>query len=161
MLLTAAVLSGVTPEGVIYWDSAAQTDKVMSAVDWFNIMAYDGGDGDRHSTYDFAVLCGKYWKDTRKMPADKVVLGVPFYGRPSWASYAAILQANPNAYNTDISMINGMQAHYNGIPTIQKKTQYALENLGGVMIWELSQDTTDSGKSLLQAIGNTVRAYRP
>lgn len=161
MLLTAAVLSGVTPEGVIYWDSAAQTDKVMSAVDWFNVMAYDGGDGDRHSTYDFAVLCGKYWKDTRKMPADKVVLGVPFYGRPSWASYAAILQANPNAYNTDISMINGMQAHYNGIPTIQKKTQYALENLGGVMIWELSQDTTDSGKSLLQAIGNTVRAYRP
>ncbi len=161
MLLTAAVLSGVTPEGIIYWDSAAQTDKVMSAVNWFNVMAYDGGDGERHSTYDFAVLCGKYWKDTRKMPADKIVLGVPFYGRPSWASYAAILQANPNAYNTDISMINGMQAHYNGIPTIQKKTQYALENLGGIMIWELSQDTTDSGKSLLQAIGNTVRAYRP
>lgn len=161
MLLTAAVLSGVTPEGIIYWDSAAQTDKVMSAVNWFNVMAYDGGDGERHSTYDFAVLCGKYWKDTRKMPADKAVLGVPFYGRPSWASYAAILQANPNAYNTDISMINGMQAHYNGIPTIQKKTQYALENLGGIMIWELSQDTTDSDKSLLQAIGNTVRAYRP
>ncbi len=147
MLLTAAVLSGVTPEGVTYWDSADQTDNVIRAVDWFNVMAYDGGDGNKHSTYDFAVLCGKYRKDTRKMPADKNVLGVPFYGRPSWASYAAILLSSPNAYNTYISMINGMEAHYNGISTIQKKTQYALENLGGIMIWELNQNTTDSSKS--------------
>ncbi|MGZ7442202.1 glycosyl hydrolase family 18 protein [Paenibacillus sp. TH7-28] len=159
MLLTSAVISGVTPEGVIYWDAAAHTDKVINAVDWFNVMAYDGGDGNRHSTYDFAVLSGKYWKETRKMPAEKVVLGVPFYGRPSWATYAAILQANPNAYNTDVSMINGMEAYYNGIPTIKKKTQFALEQLGGIMAWELTQDTTDTSKSLLQAIGDTVRAY--
>ncbi|MDF2802246.1 MAG: hypothetical protein K0S61_2149 [Anaerocolumna sp.] len=157
MLLTAAVLSGVTPEGVIYWDSAAQTDTVINTVDWFNVMAYDGGDGNRHSTYDFAVLSANYWKNTRHMPAEKVVLGVPFYGRPSWASYSAILAANPNAYNTDISMINGMEAYYNGIPTIKAKTQWACDNVGGIMIWELSQDTTDTSKSLLNAIGNTVR----
>lgn len=159
MLLTSAVLSGVTPEGVVYWDAAAHTNAVINAVDWFNVMAYDGGDGDRHSSYDFAVLSAKYWKETRNMPAEKVVLGVPFYGRPSWAPYRDILQANPNAYNTDISMINGMEAHYNGIPTIERKTQYALDHLGGVMIWELTQDTTDSAKSLLQAIGNKVRAH--
>lgn len=158
MLLTSAVLSGVTPEGIIYWDSAAHTNAVINAVDWFNVMAYDGGDGIRHSSYDFAIMCANYWKNTRNMPAEKVVLGVPFYGRPSWASYAAILQANPNAYNTDISMINGIQAYYNGIPTITAKTQWAYDNIGGVMIWELSQDTTDLSKSLLNAIGNTVRA---
>ncbi len=158
LLLTAAVLSGVTPDGVIYWDSAAHTDTVINSVDWFNVMAYDGGDGNRHSTYEFAVMCAKYWRDTRHMPANKVVLGVPFYGRPSWASYAAILQANPNAYNTDVSMINGMEAHYNGIPTIQAKTQWACDNIGGIMIWELSQDTTDLNKSLLNAIGNKVRS---
>lgn len=158
MLLTAAVLSGVTPEGVIYWDSAAQTDTVINTVDWFNVMAYDGGDGIRHSTYDFAVLSANYWKNTRHMPAEKVVLGVPFYGRPSWASYAEILAANPNAYNTDISVINGMEAYYNGIPTIKAKTQWACDNVGGIMIWELSQDTTDLSKSLLNAIGSTVRA---
>lgn len=157
MLLTSAVLSGVTPEGVVYWDSAAHTDAVINAVDWFNVMAYDGGDGDRHSSYDFAINCAKYWRDTRSMPAHKVVLGVPFYGRPSWASYEAILQANPNAYNTDVSMINGMQAYYNGIPTITAKTQWACDNIGGIMIWELSQDTTDISKSLLNTIGNTVR----
>lgn len=158
MLLTAAVLSGVTPEGAIYWDSAGQTDGVIDAVDWFNVMAYDGGDGNRHSTYEFAVLSANYWKNTRHMPAQKVVLGVPFYGRPSWASYSAILAANPNAYNTDISMINGMEAYYNGIPTIKAKTQWACDNVGGIMIWELSQDTTDTSKSLLNAIGDTVRS---
>lgn len=144
--------------GVVYWDAAAHTDVVINAVDWFNVMAYDGGDGDRHSGYDFAINCAKYWRDTRSMPAHKVVLGVPFYGRPSWATYEEILQANPNAYNTDVSMINGMQAHYNGIPTITAKTEWACDNIGGIMMWELSQDTTDMSKSLLNAIGNTVRS---
>jgi GH18 family chitinase len=158
MLLTAAVLSGVTPDGVVYWDSAAHTDTVLNCVDWYNVMAYDGGDGERHSSYNFAIASAQYWHDTRNMPAEKVVLGVPFYGRPSWASYDAILQANPNAYNTDISMINGMQAYYNGIPTIQAKTQWACDNIGGMMIWELSMDTTDLNKSLLSTMGNTIRS---
>ncbi len=155
-LLTAAVLSGVSADGVVYWDSAAHTDAVLECVDWINVMAYDGGDGERHSSYNFAVNCGLYWRDTRHMPAEKVVLGVPFYGRPSWASYDAILQANPNAYNTDISMINGLQAYYNGIPTIKNKTRWAKQNLGGIMIWELSQDTLDRSKSLLTAIGEAA-----
>jgi GH18 family chitinase/chitodextrinase len=155
-LLTAAVLSGVSPDGIIYWDSAAHTDAVLNAVDWINVMAYDGGDGERHSSYQFAVNCGLYWRDTRNMPREKVVLGVPFYGRPSWASYDEILQANPNAYSTDVSMIYGMQAHYNGIPTIKAKTAWAKENLGGIMMWEISQDTLDRSKSLLSAIGEAA-----
>ena len=157
MLLTSAVLSGATPDGNIYYDSAAHTDAVLNAVDFINVMAYDGGDGERHSSYEFAVNSANYWKNTRNMPANKVVLGVPFYGRPSWASYEAILEANPNAYNTDVSVINGLQAHYNGIPTITKKAQWACDNVGGIMIWEISQDTTDMSKSLLKTIGDVVR----
>ena len=155
-LLTSAVLSGVSPEGIEYWDARAHTDAVLNAVDWINVMAYDGGDGERHSSYDFAVNSGLYWKNTRGMPASKVVLGVPFYGRPSWASYDQILQANPNAYNTDTSMINGMLAYYNGIPTIKAKTTFAKQNLGGIMMWEISQDTADRSKSLLTAIGQAA-----
>lgn len=151
-LLTSAVLSGATPDGNIYYDAAAHSDTVLNAVDWLNVMAYDGGDGERHSSYDFAAASASYWKQTRGLPADKVVLGVPFYGRPSWASYEDILQANPQAWNADISQINGMQAHYNGVATIQKKTQYARQNLGGIMIWEITQDTADSAHSLLSAI---------
>jgi len=157
LLLTSAVLSGVSAEGTVMWDAAAHTDAVINCVDWFNVMAYDGGDGDRHSSYDFAVNCGNYWKNTRKMPKEKVVLGLPFYGRPSWASYDEILKANPNADKTDISMINGLEAHYNGVATITKKTKWAKENVGGVMIWELSQDTLDKNKSLLSTIQKTIK----
>lgn len=157
-LLTSAVLSGATPDGSVYYDAAAHSDKVIAAVDWLNVMAYDGGDGDRHSSYEFAVNCGLYWSKTRKAGAEKVVLGVPFYGRPSWAAYEDILAANPNADQTDISTINGMEAHYNGVATIRKKTRYALENLGGVMIWEITQDTADTSKSLLSAIKAEIAA---
>lgn len=156
-LLTSAVLSGVTADGNVLYDSAAHTDAVINAVDWFNVMAYDGGDGERHSSYDFGVNSANYWKNTRKMPAEKVVLGVPFYGRPSWQPYRIILEQNPDAYSTDVSTVNGMEAHYNGIPTIQKKTQWACENVGGIMIWELSQDSSDPKTSLLTAIFETAK----
>lgn len=155
-LLTSAVLSGATADGNIYYDAAAHTNAVLNAVDFINIMAYDGGDGERHSQYDFAVNCGKYWKETRGLPAYKVVLGVPFYGRPSWAGYGDILASVPDADSKDHVNYNGMEAYYNGTETIAKKTRYAKENLGGIMIWELTQDSTDKSKSLLQTIGKNA-----
>ena len=155
-LLTAAVLSGATADGNIYYDAAAHTNAVLNAVDFINIMAYDGGDGDRHSPYEFAVNCGIYWKETRGLPAYKVVLGVPFYARPSWADYGTIIESVPDAYNKDHTAYNGMDVYYNGVDTIAKKTIYAKENLGGIMIWELTQDTSDTKKSLLQTIGENI-----
>lgn len=157
LLLTSAVLGGVSADGEVMYDAAAHTDTVLKTVDWINIMAYDGGDGERHSSYDFAINCATYWKVTRKMPAEKVVLGVPFYGRPSWGTYDAILQSNANSDKTDITMFNGMEAHYNGVATIQKKTKWAKENVGGIMVWELSQDTLLKEKSLLSAIGKVAK----
>lgn len=156
-LLTAAVLSGVTADGNVYYDAAAHTNAVLNAVDFINVMAYDGGDGERHSQYEFAVNCGAYWKNTRGLQSNKVVLGVPFYARPSWAGYGTILADVPDAWNGDNVTYNGMDVYYNGVETIEKKTRYAKENLGGVMIWELTQDTPDREKSLLQAIGSTVK----
>lgn len=155
-LLTAAVLSGATADGNIYYDAAAHTDAVLNAVDFINVMAYDGGDGQRHSSYQFAVDCGTYWNETRGLPAHKVVLGVPFYARPSWADYGTILEAVPEAYSQDHTTYNGMDVYYNGISTIAEKTVYAKENLGGIMIWELTQDAADRDKSLLQAIGKAI-----
>lgn len=156
-LLTAAVLSGATADGNIYYDAAAHTNAVLNAVDFINVMAYDGGDGERHSSYQFAVDCGTYWKEARGLPAYKVVLGIPFYARPSWADYGAILASAPEAYGGDHTAYHGMEVYYNGVDTIAEKTRYARENLGGVMIWELTQDTADSGKSLLQAIGDASK----
>ncbi len=152
LLLTAAVLSGATADGNIYYDAAAHTNTVLNAVDFINIMAYDGGDGPRHSAYDFAVNCGTYWKETRGLPGHKVVLGVPFYARPSWADYGTILESAPDAWDKDHVSYNGMDVYYNGVDTIARKALYAKEQLGGIMIWELTQDTPDRSKSLLEAI---------
>ncbi|MGL4773349.1 MAG: glycosyl hydrolase family 18 protein [Clostridium sp.] len=156
-LLTSAVLAGVNAEGNVLWDAAGHTDEALACVDWINVMAYDGGDGDRHSSYDFALASANYWLKNRKLPKNKVVLGVPFYGRPSWATYEEILKADPNAYKKDKAMIDGKEAHYNGIDTIKKKTKWAKDNCAGVMIWEITQDSTDKDKSLLNAIYETVK----
>ena len=156
-LLTAAVLSGATADGNIYYDAAAHTNAVLNAVDFINIMAYDGGDGERHSQYQFAIDCGTYWKETRGLPAHKVVLGVPFYARPSWAGYGTILASVPEASGQDHASYNGMEVYYNGVDTIAAKTRYARENLGGIMIWELTQDTSDPDRSLLRTIGKASK----
>lgn len=160
MLLTVAVLPGKTPDGTVQYDAAAHSDAVIGCVDWINVMAYDGGDGDRHSTYDFAVACAAYWKDTRQVPAHKIVLGVPFYGRPSWAAYSELLKADAGASDRDITSFNGSQVYYNGMNTIRQKTNWALDHLGGVMIWELSQDSSNKEQSLLNAIATAVEAQK-
>lgn len=156
-LLTAAVLSGVNPEGGVLWDAAGHTDEALSYLDWINVMAYDGGDGDRHSSYNFALHSANYWLKNRNLPKSKVVLGLPFYGRPSWASYEDILKADINAHKKDVATIDGKEAHYNGIDTIKKKTEWAFKNTSGVMIWEITQDTTDKDKSLLNAIYEVIK----
>lgn len=157
-LLTAAVLSGATPDGNVLYDAAAHTDAVLNAVDFINVMAYDGGDGDRHSPYSFAVDCAAYWKEKRGLPSHKVVLGLPFYSRPGWADYGTILESDPAACEKDHTLWNGMEVYYNGVDTIAEKTRYARKNLGGVMIWELTQDTAHKDKSLLKTIGNNCQA---
>lgn len=85
-----------------------------------------------------------------------MVLGVPFYARPSWADYGTILANVPDAWSRDHVVYNGMEVYYNGMDTIEKKARYAKENLGGIMIWELTQDASDPEKSLLQIIGNVA-----
>jgi chitinase len=119
-------------------------------VDWFNIMVYDLGTGAEHSPYSGAVAAFDYWAN-RGLTSAKTNLGLPFYGRRNnWtevATYRELVAADPSAPNNDSS--NGY--YYNGIPTIQKKVDLALQRGGGVMLWELSQDTTD-GTSLLAAI---------
>ncbi len=144
------------PEGVDNRPVDASVPQDTELTDFINIMAYDGGDGERHSQYQFAVDCGTYWKETRGLPAHKIVLGVPFYARPSWEGYGTILESIPDACDKDHVAYNGMEVYYNGVSTITEKTLYAKENLGGIMIWELTQDSMDNDKSLLQAIGKAA-----
>lgn len=138
-LLTAAVVAV---------NGASILSSVFNMVDFLNLMAYDANNFD-HSTYSYAQQSINYWKG-RGLPASKVVLGVPFYGRPSWESFAALIArgANPQA---DVYQGVG----YNGINTIKSKTNLAFDQGSGIMIWELSQDATGSN-SLLSAINEVV-----
>lgn len=132
------------------------TSEVLNLLDFVNIMAYDGDSGSGHSPYDLATRSFTYWRDTMGVPANKLVIGVPFYERPNWASYADIVSANSNNAYSDSAVINGTTVYYNGITTMSNKAKYAAENAGGIMIWEISQDTTNSSLSLLNAIYNTT-----
>lgn len=156
-LLTSAVICGVSPEGAVYPDAAAHTDRVLQAVDWVHVMAYDGGEGERHSPYSFAVHTGDYWHRTRGLPREKVVLGLPFYGRPGGTAYADLLAAVPEAHQQDRVSYQGREIWYNSPDTIARKTRYALDTLGGVMVWEITQDTAAPDQSLLSAITRTIR----
>ncbi|WBB80519.1 glycosyl hydrolase family 18 protein [Micromonospora sp. WMMD882] len=144
-LLTAAVVS----EG--YYTSGVPTS-VFGYVDWLNIMAYDGG--SPHANYDWSINAVNGWK-ARGLPAAKAVLGVPFYSRPGYYTYSALVGMDPANANRDCATVGGVQQCYNGVPTVRRKTQWAMANAGGMMNWELTQDTTGS-TSLVGAIYDTV-----
>ncbi|GAB2587599.1 hypothetical protein Aab01nite_49920 [Paractinoplanes abujensis] len=141
-LLTAAVVSeGGTANGV--------QPAVFGYVDWLNIMAYDGG--SPHANYDWSIASANFWKN-RGLPKAKTVLGVPFYSRPGYLTYAQLVAQDPANANRDCTPSGEC---YNGLPTIRRKTQWALANAGGIMNWELSQDATGAN-SLVSAIYETV-----
>ncbi|RKN47793.1 glycosyl hydrolase family 18 protein [Micromonospora endolithica] len=144
-LLTAAVVA----EG--YYRDGVPT-AVFGHVDFLNIMAYDGG--SPHANYDWSINAVNGWK-ARGLPAAKAVLGVPFYSRPGYYTYAALVGMDPANANRDCATVGGAQQCWNGIPTVKRKTQWALANAGGMMNWELSQDTS-GGTSLVSAIYDTV-----
>jgi chitinase len=146
-LLTAAVVSeGGTANGV--------QPAVFGYVDWLNIMAYDGG--SPHANYDWSINAANFWKN-RGLPKAKTVLGVPFYSRPGYLTYAQLVAQDPANANRDCTPSGEC---YNGLPTIRRKTQWAMANAGGIMNWELSQDATGAN-SLVSAIYDTVMGGGP
>jgi GH18 family chitinase len=158
--ITAALSEG--------YGGANVPSSTFAAYDWINIMAYDAtgpwntANPGPHSPYSMAVNQFNYWTG-RGLPASKAIIGVPFYGYGFGASanqgisYANIIAQYPGAENQDQV---GNTIYYNGIPTIKAKTTFAIQNAGGVMIWELSQDAVGS-KSLLTAINQVITGSQP
>jgi GH18 family chitinase len=138
-LLTAAVSASS-------WGSEGIPNEAFPDLDWLNVMAYDGGPGADHSPYSYAVSALDLWAG-RGLPLGKAVLGVPFYSRPGYRSYASLVAAYPDAPYRD--EVGG--EFYNGVDTIKRKTCLARQRASGVMVWELTQDTHDA-TSLLAAL---------
>jgi len=150
-LLTAAVVALGDTYGL---GIPAESFPLM---DFVNIMTYDG-DGRNHASMEYARGGLDYWLG-RGLPAEKAVLGVPFYARPDGTPYRKIVQADPQAAYQDYFNYFGVELNYNGIPTIRAKTLLALERASGIMFWTLEQDTGDE-LSLLNTIYQTVQEHR-
>lgn len=137
----------------------------LNAFDWVNMMIYDlTGPWDpsnpgQHSPMWWTISCIDYWME-QGVPADRLTLGVPFYGYDfsvnpvSSVTFRSMVQANP-AY-AFLDQVD--QKFYNGINTIAAKTELALAEVSGIMIWEIGQDAfgTISEYSLLMTIDQTI-----
>ena len=124
--------------------------------DLVNVMSYDaigpswGQPGAEHSSYAMAERDLDLWL-ARGVARERLVLGVPFYGygfggeKPNW-SYRDLVVAQRTAAKTDLIGKACARCRYithNSPATIQRKARLAGEKAGGVMVWELSQDTPD------------------
>lgn len=151
------------------WAGKAVSDKALAVYDIVNIMSYDQTgpwNKDRpgpHSTFEAAQADLDYWIGTRKVPAAKVTLGLPFYGYgfgpsiPESFSYGDIVKQWPGAELQDQVEVPGQgTVYYNGLPTIRKKVELAKSRkAAGVMIWQLRGDAPGD-KSLLKAINEVL-----
>lgn len=157
MLLTAAVLAGIDSKNEpIRSASEAQDRSSFDKLDWINLMTYDC-DGPRHATYDFAANSVKYWTEIRGFEPEKLNLGLPFYGRPFPGDYRLLLDADSEALEKDMVVLDGKEVWYNGRDTLRRKVALAREcGLGGVMVWEISHDCEAHEKSLLTVLGQAI-----
>lgn len=128
----------------------ALDQSAYDAVDGIHLMTYDMG--VRHATEQDAA------SSLRRLirsgaPRDKIVLGVPFYGRmmadrDAAMAYKDILERFSPAPDEDEA--GGF--YFNNMETLRRKTRFAIaEGLAGIMIWELSMDV-DNDRSLLRVI---------
>ena len=155
------------------------TDEAVHAFDFINIMAYnESGLFEKklrnHSSYYHAQKHLNYWTDTRKVAAEKVILGVPFYGWYNEFELAGELlekrsisfsYVNKHFHNlsekdnlveieTDTRRI---VFTFNGVDLIAQKTQLS-KNYGGIMIWHIAQDSDDL--KLLRTVADNLQ-YKP
>ena len=134
--------------------------------DIINLMAYGVADSSPGpiAPMDYCVRCVNFWKIDMETPASKLALGVPFWG-DSWSGntivgeywYQEILDMHPTRDVHSNDQIDNI--YYNGKKTITMKAEWAKENIGGIMIWNISHghDTREDDDSLLEAIGKVMR----
>lgn len=173
--------------------------EIMSPyVDWYNVMDYDfsgswsstaqhdaplyAGAGDQSGSASASVY---YMSVTRSVPKNKIMLGVPFYGKTFNAAglYKSYSGSVPEiAYSDIMSTVsaNGWTYYFDAaaqVPYYEKndltkfitfddttslriKTEYSIQQqLGGIMIWSIDQDVVNNKQPLLAAIAQTMRSH--
>ena len=133
----------------------------VASVPYFDlvaIMSYDaigtswGQAGSEHSSYEQAERDMRLWLE-RGVKPERLILGVPFYGYGFGGSY------KPNYSFREIRSEFGKSATkqdvvgkrcagcayitFNGLETLKKKAGLARRLGGGLMVWEITHDTSD------------------
>lgn len=131
----------------------------FAVVDRVHLMSYDRG--EKHATYEQSVLDVQSFLNAG-IPADKLILGLPFYGRNTSPPYKVLSYGEISSIYSPLSSVDEINGvYFNGLDTIQQKMCYGIETgLGGFMVWELAHDATDS-TSLLQRMYQLAKGLRP
>jgi chitinase len=138
-----------------------------------------------------SVHLGIQYLQSRGIPPDKIFLGIPFYGKEFTAKelYGSSSGCVDRRYNEIIPLLAaGWKYHWDDLAkvpyltnpnntkllsfddtiSVRFKCEYVQQkNLGGVIIWELSQDDMGNQQPLLETIGKvlmkdtSVRAGEP
>lgn len=134
------------------FNAAGLINELEPYIDYYNIMAYDDSDAANHSSMEFTKSAIEFWvnKETGKgVPREKLVLGVPFYGKGTAGDI--FYRDIPDAF-ADVDTYGTYG--FNGRVTIRDKADLTLEEgLNGIMIWEIAQDKLDQ-YSLLSVIND-------
>lgn len=121
--------------------SMVLSDKCLEAFDFINVMAYDINSTD-HSPVWFTETSIDYWLN-RGVTAEEIVIGMPLYARPSWLQYRHLTDINPEYAYVDYAPTEPLESYYNGMNTLREKTVIALSRAGGVMLFDVNEDTKD------------------
>lgn len=157
------------------WGGRKLTHAAIHSFDFINLMAYnESGLFEKrlkhHSSFPTSQKHLDYWTKKRGISPDRVILGVPFYGwykefdlsynllNKKAVSYSYIhhhfpqltLYDNFVEIHTDVRRI---VFTYNSMELIRKKTSLS-RKYGGIMIWQLTQDT--EGLVLLKIVADTM-----
>ena len=91
-----------------------------------------------------------------KIPAEKIIFGLPFYGRNLKTRDAMTYREIHEKFSPESDQDEVHGVYFNGPEMIRRKTEYAVRSrLGGVMIWELGQDAAGDA-SLLKVIQQSI-----
>lgn len=153
-----------------YINKSAEIDKIAPLIDYFNLMSYDftagstGESGKKHQAnlYDSDLSIPGYSVDSMVnnlidagMPSEKILLGVPFYGRLGSSitkSYDQLRKdfINKNGYSFKfdkeaqvpyLEKDGEFAMSYDDILSIYLKSQYVIDNcLGGIFSWMAPYD---------------------
>lgn len=135
------------------------TDEALAAFDFINIMGYDltgpfnPSRPGQHAPFSFAVNAINFWKE-EGVSAQRMTLGLPMFGwnfsvrdNVSSVPYRELVEMDASfALLDQVGHI-----YYNGLTMIKAKTELALNEVSGVMLWELGQDAFNE-HSLLRAV---------